>query len=295
MVRSVFIERVTQVASKTKTVEDEVLDLLDMSPKKGEDRQEFLEAVVEASNDLTDKQWNTLSEEAQDWINAAAKAFNAKKDIVDFPEDDEPAGDEADEVERPARTGRGRDAEDEAPRSGRGRSREAEEEEEAPRAGRGRSRDAEEEEAPRSRGRSRDAEEEEAPRGRSRGRGAEEEEAPRARGRSRDAEEEEAPRGGRGRSREAEEEEPAPRSGRGRSAAAEEPEADADEVAIPATTKKKIRTMIIEKPAITADAIMKALGEKSGVSKLVVSNIRTEFREGIKALQDAKLLKKALL
>jgi hypothetical protein len=55
--------------------------------KKGEDRQDYLARLaLAASKDLSEKAWEGLSEDAQEWVNAAVSADNDKKEIEDFPE-----------------------------------------------------------------------------------------------------------------------------------------------------------------------------------------------------------------
>ena len=46
-----------------------------------EDEQTFLIEVVREANDLSDDDFDKLPEGAQDWLNDAAKAFKAKKDL----------------------------------------------------------------------------------------------------------------------------------------------------------------------------------------------------------------------
>ena len=68
-------------------IQAEVLKATDTSTKRGEDRQEFLARVMKAISALEDKEWEALSQEAQDWFNDAADAKNAKaKQLPDFPD-----------------------------------------------------------------------------------------------------------------------------------------------------------------------------------------------------------------
>ena len=62
-------------------------DVAEVTIKRGEDRQEFLNRAIKAVSDLSDKDWDALGKEAQDWFNAAADAKNAKaKTLPDFPD-----------------------------------------------------------------------------------------------------------------------------------------------------------------------------------------------------------------
>jgi len=53
---------------------------------KGGNEQEFFSDLVKAVANLKDPEWDKLSEAAQDWFNAGAKAKNKKEDIVGFPD-----------------------------------------------------------------------------------------------------------------------------------------------------------------------------------------------------------------
>ncbi len=54
--------------------------------KKDGDRQGFLTRLSLTMDQLPDSQWEKLSKEAQNWVNEAADAVNAKKDLPDFPD-----------------------------------------------------------------------------------------------------------------------------------------------------------------------------------------------------------------
>ncbi|UNA00824.1 hypothetical protein ZHS_68 [Edwardsiella phage vB_EpM_ZHS] len=76
--------------------------------KDGDDKQKFFVELVKATASLGDPQWDKLSDEAQDWYNAAAKAKNKKEAIVDFPDLEK-----EEEEEAPRRSRRSADADDE--------------------------------------------------------------------------------------------------------------------------------------------------------------------------------------
>jgi hypothetical protein len=71
---------------------------------KYEDRQDFLEAMIDKANTLEDDVWEELSEPVQAWINAGIKAIKAKKKIKDFADVGAVPADEEDEEEaKPAK------------------------------------------------------------------------------------------------------------------------------------------------------------------------------------------------
>lgn len=78
-------------------IKQELLDALEINQKKGETDEEVALRIVRGVVDLTDDEWASLSEEAQNWYNDAADAVNDKKDVPAFP-DAEPAA----EPEKPA-------------------------------------------------------------------------------------------------------------------------------------------------------------------------------------------------
>jgi len=82
---------------KVTAIETELLKVTKLKAEKGEDRQDFLERLVEAMQDISDDKWEKVSKPAQDWSNKAAKAVVAKKEIPEFaaPEEDEEDEDEA--------------------------------------------------------------------------------------------------------------------------------------------------------------------------------------------------------
>lgn len=72
-------------------IQQELCELLEISerkqPKEGDDRQDFLAKIVKEVADLSDKEWDELTPEAQDWYNEAADAKNANaKALPDFPD-----------------------------------------------------------------------------------------------------------------------------------------------------------------------------------------------------------------
>ncbi len=67
-------------------IEKELSEVTEVSPKRGEDRSAFLDRIVVAVSKLSDKDWDGLSKDAQDWFNDAADAKNAKKEVPDFPD-----------------------------------------------------------------------------------------------------------------------------------------------------------------------------------------------------------------
>jgi ribosome maturation factor RimP len=83
-------------------IQAELCSAANYQPKRGAGRQDTLAAIVEKVAELSDKQWDALSDKAQDWFNDAVDAKNAKKkDLPDFPDAElEP------EPEAPARRGR---------------------------------------------------------------------------------------------------------------------------------------------------------------------------------------------
>jgi ribosome maturation factor RimP len=88
-------------------IQAELLLVTALSTKRGEDRQDFLARLMKGVADLNDKQWDGLSQAAQDWFNDAADAKNAKaKTLPDFPD--------AEAEEAPAKSSRRGAAKEEA-------------------------------------------------------------------------------------------------------------------------------------------------------------------------------------
>ena len=71
-----------------KTMEEELNRILKVKPKDGEPRQLYLARFVTTSQTVPEETWNKLSPPAQRWCNAAARAFEAKEDIVDFDKEE---------------------------------------------------------------------------------------------------------------------------------------------------------------------------------------------------------------
>lgn len=69
--------------------------------KRGQDRQELILAIMAGVTSLSDAAWEDLSQETQDWFNAAADAKNAKKKTLpDFPDAEEEQEEEAPKTSR---------------------------------------------------------------------------------------------------------------------------------------------------------------------------------------------------
>jgi hypothetical protein len=72
-------------------IEKELCDAAEVDPKRGESRGDFLLRLALATNALSDKEWDKLSQPAQDWVNKASDAVNDKKSVPDFPDAEAPA------------------------------------------------------------------------------------------------------------------------------------------------------------------------------------------------------------
>lgn len=68
------------------TIEETFAEVYRIRPQKNEDRQQYLDRVVERVNETSDDDWERLTEEAQQWFNKAVKPWAARKDIPDFPD-----------------------------------------------------------------------------------------------------------------------------------------------------------------------------------------------------------------
>lgn len=90
------------------SVQMELERLTSVKRKGKEADQDFMIRIVKALNDVPDKQYNKLSDEAQKWAEDATKAFNDEGELPDFPAEDEEETD-ADESEAEEET----EAEDE--------------------------------------------------------------------------------------------------------------------------------------------------------------------------------------
>lgn len=84
-------------------IEKELAAATGVEPKRGEERQDYLARIITGTGKLPDKDWDKLSEEAQEWYNKAADVQNANsdarkakgdratiKDLPDFPDMEEP-------------------------------------------------------------------------------------------------------------------------------------------------------------------------------------------------------------
>lgn len=86
-------------------IQKKLADLIEVSPKRGEDRQAYLNRCVAAIEEISEDEWNALPEDVQDWFNTAADAKNAKKaTLPDFPDAETEKQEEA-----PSRRRRGGD------------------------------------------------------------------------------------------------------------------------------------------------------------------------------------------
>lgn len=103
-------------------VETELMTATALKAKRGEDRQGFLTRLVEAIDELKDKDFKKLSEEGQEWFKNAGEAYEAKGDIPDFANGEDTGTTEEEEVEAtPTKRGKGRAngvAEEAAPKKG---------------------------------------------------------------------------------------------------------------------------------------------------------------------------------
>ena len=75
-------------------IENELLKVSTLKPKKNEDRQKYLTRVMLAVAKLPDPDWEALSKEAQDWTNNQAQAHKRKGELEDFPDYEEVAEEE---------------------------------------------------------------------------------------------------------------------------------------------------------------------------------------------------------
>jgi hypothetical protein len=79
-------------------IKTELMKAANAKEKKGEDFQAFAKRLTGLVQALPDDSWDKLSKNAQDWVNEAATAINAKKDIpnIDDAEDEKGEGEDAD-------------------------------------------------------------------------------------------------------------------------------------------------------------------------------------------------------
>ena len=66
-------------------LETKLTAFLELKAKRGQDRQDFLNDLVDAIDGLSDDDFALLDKDAVDWFNAACDAVEKKKDIPDFP------------------------------------------------------------------------------------------------------------------------------------------------------------------------------------------------------------------
>jgi hypothetical protein len=70
-------------------IEAELLKVSDLETKKKETRQDYLERLMLTVAKVPDQVWTDLSQEAKDWNDEAAEAYNAGMEIGDFPDFEE--------------------------------------------------------------------------------------------------------------------------------------------------------------------------------------------------------------
>lgn len=75
----------------TGKIELELRDATGVKPKPKEGRQVYLKRMHGKIQELEDKGWDKLSNEAQLWANACSTAVDKGTDIPDFPEDEDEA------------------------------------------------------------------------------------------------------------------------------------------------------------------------------------------------------------
>ena len=68
----------------SKSVKDEILGLVKVDKKRGDDEQAYMKRVVAAVTELADVDWDKLSDEAQAWFNDAVDRVNDRKEIIPF-------------------------------------------------------------------------------------------------------------------------------------------------------------------------------------------------------------------
>jgi hypothetical protein len=67
-----------------KNIETEITEALELTQRKGEDRQKFLGRMMKGGKGLPDKDWNALSEDAQKYINSLIEADDHNKAFPDL-------------------------------------------------------------------------------------------------------------------------------------------------------------------------------------------------------------------
>lgn len=99
-------------------IQQHIEAVLDVKPKRGEDRQDFLVRVAKEINNASDDDYAALGKGADgkatlEWYDGACDALEAKKAAPDFPDAEEPAKDEAED--KPTRRRASAKEEDAAP------------------------------------------------------------------------------------------------------------------------------------------------------------------------------------
>lgn len=91
-------------------IQTELMEATGLKAVRNEDRQDLVKRIMKAVGGLTDKEWEKLSGDAQDWFNAAADDQNAKKKVLpDFPDLEEAGEEEQEEAPTSRRRGAGKE------------------------------------------------------------------------------------------------------------------------------------------------------------------------------------------
>lgn len=91
-------------------IQTELMEATDLKAVRNENRQDLIKRIMKAVGGLTDKEWEKLSGDAQDWFNAAADDQNAKKKVLpDFPDLEEAGEEEQEEAPTSRRRGAGKE------------------------------------------------------------------------------------------------------------------------------------------------------------------------------------------
>lgn len=80
--------------SEFSAIEQELLQVTALKPKKNEDRQKYLTRLMLAVTKLSDPDWEGLTKDAQEWTNGGAEAHKAGSEVEDFEDFVEEAEDE---------------------------------------------------------------------------------------------------------------------------------------------------------------------------------------------------------
>ncbi len=68
-------------------IRDELVGLTGIAAqKKNETDERFRARLVRAADTIDDKDWDKLSESAQEWVNGGIDALEEKSDVADFPD-----------------------------------------------------------------------------------------------------------------------------------------------------------------------------------------------------------------